>query len=234
MKLKCIVLDDEYLAIRVIKSFAEQTETLEVANTFTNPAEALSWVAGNTIDLIFSDIQMPGLNGIDFVKHLPYKPAVIFTTARQDFAMQAYELDVIDYLVKPISPERFSQAVQKAADFIAYKKMNNGNKQQTGYLHVRADYKIIQIPHHEILMIEGLSEYVKIHTTEKTHIVLTALKNLAEELPPSDFIRIHKSYIISRQYIASYNSTAVQTTNNVELPVGRTYKHAFLEFMAKQ
>jgi DNA-binding LytR/AlgR family response regulator len=231
MKLKCIILDDEYLAIRVIKSFAEQTETLEVAAAFTNPAEALSWIAGNTVDLIFSDIQMPVLNGIDFVKQLPYKPAIIFTTARQDFAMQAYELDVIDYLVKPVSPDRFLQAVQKATAFIAYKKMTTDNKQQTGYLHVRADYKIMQIPHTHILLIEGLSEYVKIHTAEKTHIILSALKDLMEELPPDDFVRIHKSFIISKKFILSYNSSSLQTTDKKELPIGRTYKSAFLDFM---
>jgi DNA-binding LytR/AlgR family response regulator len=231
MKISCIIVDDEYLAIRIIKNFAEQSGKLEVAATFTNPVEALSWLASNTIDLIFSDIQMPGLSGIEFVKKLVTRPAIIYTTARHDFALQAYELDIIDYLVKPIAYERFEAAVQKCIRFIEYNKMNTSGKQHTGYLLVKADYKVIQIPHAEILLIEGLSEYVKIHTAAKKHVVLTALKDLIEELPADDFVRIHKSYIISKKIILAYNSTSIQTTDNRDLPVGRTYKENFIRFM---
>lgn len=225
------MIDDEYLAIKVLKNHAAQIHTLDVMASFTHSYEALRWMQEHTIDLIFSDIQMPGLTGLELIRKLPYKPAVVFTTAHHDFAVQAYQLDVIDYLLKPVSFERFRQASEKAENFVAYKNMNAGNRQQTGYLQVKADYKIVQIPHHEILLIEGLSEYVKIHTKEKKYIVLTALKSLIEELPASSFVRIHKSFIISKQFIASCNSTSVQTTEDTELPVGRTYKESFLEFI---
>lgn len=230
MSLTCVIVDDEYLAIKILQEYALKIEGLKVEIAFTRPEEALDYLTSHPIELLFLDIQMPKLNGFELLKKLPAPPMVVFTTARHDYAVQAFDLDVLDYLVKPISFERFEKAVKKAEEYSQFKKLRTQRKDSPqNYLMVKADYRIHKIITEQIEFIEGLSEYVKIHTPEKTFIPLVALKELMDQLPANQFVRIHKSYIVSLAHIASYNHRTLQLKNGKTLPIGRSYKSSFLK-----
>lgn len=229
MNLTCVIVDDEYLAIKVLEEYSVKTIGLSIEKTFTNPQEALDYLATHLVDLLFLDIQMPRLSGFELLKKLQKPPVVIFTTARHDYAVQAFDLDVLDYLVKPIPLERFQKAVKKASEYLQFKKaILQKSENSERFLMIKADYRIHKIMTDEINYIEGLSEYVKIHTTEKTFVPLISLKELLNQLPVNQFVRIHKSYIVSIAYIASYNHHEVQMKNGETLTIGRFYKLGFL------
>jgi len=230
MSISCIIVDDEYLAIKVLEEYSSNMPTLQVTKTFTDSRAAVAFIQQQPVDLILLDIQMPYLSGFDLVKTLPQETMVIFTTARHDFAVQAYELDVLDYLVKPISQERFEKAIQKAVEFKQYRTVWNEQKNAArNFLMIKSDYRIIKLLFDDIEYIEGLSEYVKIYSSEKTYTTLAALKSLESELPVDKFIRIHKSYIIALSAIDQFNSKTIQLHNGKELPIGRSYKDQFLQ-----
>lgn len=229
MSISCIIVDDEYLAIKVLEEYASSIPALQVIKTFTDSRAAVDFIQQQPVDLILLDIQMPYINGFDLVKAVPPQTMVIFTTARHDYAVQAYELDVLDYLVKPIAQERFDKAIQKALEFRQYRKVWNEQQQAArNFLMIKADYRIVKLLFEEIEYIEGLSEYVKIYSREKTYTTLAALKSLEGELPAGKFIRIHKSYIVALSAIDQFNSKAIQLHNGKELPVGRSYKDKFM------
>ncbi len=234
MKLNCVIIDDEYLAIKILEEYISAIKSLHIASTFTRPQEALAYLQCHRVDLLFLDIQMPRLDGFELVKQLPEPPLIIFTTARHDYAVKAFDLDVIDYLVKPVPQERFEKAVKKAQEYIQFKRKDIPLTETSDYLMIKADYRIHTIKLDDIEYIEGLSEYVKIHTPEKTFIPLAALKELAHQLPESRFIRIHKSYIVALGQITSYTSQSVHLKSNKELPIGRSYKPEFITRMEKQ
>jgi DNA-binding LytR/AlgR family response regulator len=235
MSVSCIIVDDEYLAIKVLSAYASGISTLQVLKTFTDSRAAVAFIQQQPVDLILLDIQMPYLSGFDLVKALPQEAMVIFTTARHDFAVQAYELDVLDYLVKPISQERFEKAIQKALEFKQYRTVWNEQKTAArNFLMIKSDYRIIKLLFDDIEYIEGLSEYVKIYGREKTHTTLAALKSLESELPADKFIRVHKSYIVALSAIDQFNSRTIQLHNGKELPIGRSYKDPFLQKMKGQ
>lgn len=232
MSLSCIIVDDEYLAIKVLEEYACDQQFLQVVKTFTDSRQAVAFIQQQPVDLLLLDIQMPYLTGFDLVKELPPQTMVIFTTARHDYAVQAYELDVLDYLVKPISKDRFEKAVQKAVEYHQYRKVWHEQKNATrNFLMIKSDYRIIKVLFDDIEYIEGLSEYVKIYTREKVFTTLAALKSLETELPASKFIRIHKSFIVAFSSIQHFNSRSVQLNNGNNLPVGRMYKHSFMQKM---
>jgi len=233
MKLNCVVVDDEYLAIRILQEYASKISTLHITATFTRPQEALDYLLAHPVHLLFLDIQMPRLDGFELLKQLPAPPMVIFTTARHDYAVKAFELDVLDYLVKPIPIERFEKAVKKAEEYSLFKRKSSHQNDSLDHLMIKADYRIHKINFSDIEYIEGLSEYVKIHTHEKTYVPLAALKELVSQLPEDRFIRIHKSYIISIGCISSYTSQSVILTSGKNLPIGRSYKAGFMEQMEK-
>lgn len=229
MSISCIIVDDEYLAIKVLVEYASSIPALQVIKTFTDSRAAVDFIQQQPVDLILLDIQMPYVNGFDLVKAVPPQTMVIFTTARHDYAVQAYELDVLDYLVKPIAQERFDKAIQKALEYRQYRKVWNEQQQAArNFLMIKADYRIVKLLFEEIEYIEGLSEYVKIYSREKTYTTLAALKSLEGELPAGKFIRIHKSYIVALSAIDQFNSKAIQLHNGKELPVGRSYKDNFM------
>jgi two-component system, LytTR family, response regulator len=229
MNLKSVIIDDEYLAIKVLEQHASHIDGLTVVKTFKDPTEALTYLQQHPVDLLLLDIQMPQLTGFDLLKKLPDPPMVIFTTARHDYAIQAFELDILDYLVKPIAFPRFEKAIARAAEYQEYLRFKD--PPPAAYIMIRADHRIHKIMAHEIIYLEGLSEYVKVHTAEKMYITHGTLKDLLEKLPTADFVRIHKSYIISKKHIASYNKQEVRMNNGKDLPVGRAYKESFLEAM---
>lgn len=229
MKLSCIIIDDEYLAIKLLEEYTNRHERITLQQTFKDPRLALQHLREKGADLLLLDIQMPFLNGFELLSQLTDPPLVVFTTARHDFAVQAFELDVVDYLVKPIAWERFDKAINRAAEFQEYRRIMAGKEQNNkNYLMVRSGYRIVRIDHASILFIEGLNEYVKVYTSDKVHVTLAALKDLSETLPANDFVRIHKSYIVSIPHIVSWTTQSVTLKSNKQLPIGRVYKEGFL------
>lgn len=228
MKLNCVIVDDEYLAIEVLKVYCSQVDYLAVQQTFKKPEEALNWLKENRTDILFLDIEMPRLNGFEVLAGLGHQPVVILTTAYQHFAVKAFDLEILDYLVKPIEFERFEKAVKRAADHIAM-RTEASDTGKDNYLIVKSDYKLNKIPFDAIQYIEGLGEYIKIYTPDKTYITLAAIKDMQQHLPAADFVRIHKSYIVSVKNVISYNKTEVRLTGNIRLPIGRVFKNNVAE-----
>jgi len=232
MNLNCVIVDDEYLAIKVLEDYISRSESLHFVRAFKLPKEALEFLKSNQVDLLFLDIQMPDMDGFSLLEKLDNPPLIIFTTARPDYAVKAYELNVLDYLVKPISPLRFQLATQKALEYSSYKSLAERHiKPEIDYLMIHADYQVNKIMYQDIMFIEGLGEYVRIHSITKVYITLLSLKSLQELLPGNLFLRVHKSYIVQRKCIASYNRQQIQLDNGKKIPIGRIYKQTFMEGM---
>ena len=214
--IKCIVVDDEALARRLLSDHISKIPELELVAQFENPLQAKSALVTHNIDIMFLDIQMPELTGIEFIKSLKEKPLTILITAYPDYALQGYELDIIDYLLKPVSFERFYQAVNKAIDYLHHKSSslkesydNEENTYEKGFFYVKADYKIVRINFNDILFIEGLKEYVRIHTGNKNIITYISMQRMMELLPKKYFFRVHKSYIVNLQRIESVQGNLI-------------------------
>jgi two-component system, LytTR family, response regulator len=224
MPLQCIIVDDDDLAIRLLEDFVQQTPALKLVKSFENAVLAKEYLTGNSIDIIFLDIQMPYLSGLDFLEQLQQKPAVIITTSYPQYALDGYRLSVVDYLLKPFLIDRFNGAVQKAADYCHYRKMiAAGNEKNMDHLFIKSDHKMIKVLFNDIFFIEGLKQYIKIHLADKFIVTLESMKRMEELLPQDVFIRIHKSYIICKNKIKSYSNSEVKI-KDVLLPVGKTYK----------
>lgn len=227
MKIKCLVVDDEHLARTLLINYIEKINYLQLIDTCKNPTEAADILFEQEVDLMFLDIMMPEMTGIDFLKINQNNPLIILTTAYPDYALEGYQLNVIDYLLKPFSFDRFLQAVNKAADLLKLKKDATGNQTvdvKKDFLIVKTNQKIRRIHYADIIYIEGLKEYVSIFTNEHRFVMLRSLKTLQEELPDLDFWRIHKSYIVSKRCIKSIYQNQVDIGNDKKLPIGRSYK----------
>lgn len=231
MKLKTVIVDDEFPAIQLIRSYCRNMANMEVVSTFTKALEAFEYLKENKIDILLLDIQMPMMSGIEVLKKLPQKPMCIFITANPEYAVKAYELDVIDYLVKPVSFERFKKSVEKATEYYQYKMNDSKAIADKHYLMIKADYKITKIDTADINWIEGSGEYVKIVTAEKTILALDSLTNYIENLLPEGFIRIHKSFIVPLANISAFTSTSVTLKNKMEFTIGRTYKEEVMKVL---
>jgi len=232
MKTKCIIVDDEPLAIEVIESHLKKFKDIEIITTCNNAIEAFEIIKKRPVDLIFLDIQMPQLTGLDFLKSLSRPPKVIITTAYREYALDGYELDVVDYLLKPISFERFMKAINKyyqIADTAIFVSDNSNSPQQSdSYIYVKADKKVNKILLKDIVFIESLKDYVQIHTTKKSIVTKNQIGNLEEKLPADKFVRIHKSYIVSILRIDAFTSNTIEIKTK-ELPIGRSYKNMVLK-----
>ncbi len=229
MKIKCLVVDDEQLARTLLENFIGKVPQLELLGKCKNAIEALDQLAHQTIDLIFLDIQMPDLTGVDMLKGIKKKPLVIFTTAYSEYAVEGFELDAIDYLLKPFSFDRFVQAVNKARDYLQLKEAAIQKlPAEDGFLVVNADHKLYKIPHADIEYIEGLREYVSIFTPEKRIIALLSLKSLEESLPSQHFLRVHKSYIVPIKKIKTMEGNQVEIGKKM-IPIGRSYREEVLK-----
>lgn len=216
-KLKTVILDDEFPAIKMMESFVLKTDFLELTGQFSDSAEALRAINTNKPDILLTDIKMPGINGLRLASLIPKETVCIFLSASPEFAVQAFEADVVDYIVKPYSYERFLKAVHKAKDYLQLKQADE-------YITVKADYMTHKIPIRQIKWIEGFSEYIKIVTHEKNHAVLMRLSNFEEQYKALGFVRIHRSYIVHQKAILSYSSDKVRLVSGQELPIGRTYR----------
>jgi DNA-binding LytR/AlgR family response regulator len=228
MKLKCIIVDDEPLAQKGMEEYIKGVPFLELGGICDNALQAYPFLSNNKADLILLDIEMPGLSGIDFLKSLHYTPAVIFTTAYPQYALQGYELDVIDYLVKPISFQRFLKAVNKAKDFLSDKKSNTPAEENKDCFFIKANYQIEKIFYKDILFIEALQNYIAIHLADKKFVCYNTISNIEKQLPANLFMRIHKSYIAALQKINAIKGNTV-TIHSHHLPVSRTIKEKLMQ-----
>jgi len=223
--INAIAIDDEPLALKVIESLCGKSEGIHLQKTFTQPNEALKHLRKFPADLIFCDIQMPAMTGISLVKALQQNTMVIFTTAFSEYAAVSYELNAIDYLLKPINQKRFTQAITKAQEYFDYihKKDQHTDKS----IFIRADFSLVKIPLADILYIEGLADYLKIHIKDrKTIVARMPMKDMMEKLHSTDFIRVHRSFIIPFSKIESVRGTTI-FIGNKEFPIGRTYADDF-------
>ena len=228
-KIMCLAVDDEPLALSVLTKYIAAVECLELAGSCANAVQALQMLQQQHIDLIFLDIQMPQIMGTDFIRTLKKSPKIIFTTAYRKYAVEGFELDAVDYLLKPISFERFLKAVNKVlqTDIIAmdsvYHTTDILSEAPNSCIYVRADRKMVKVLLNDILYIESLSDYVKITTPSKTIVTKHLISALEETLPKDNFIRIHRSFIIAINKIDAYNADSIQLGNK-ELPISRLFK----------
>lgn len=225
-KVKCLIIDDEMPAQEILKKHLSAVEALELMGACSNAIEAMSFLQTTSVDLLFLDIQMPRLLGTTFIRTLKDPPKVIFTTAYRKFAIEGFELDAVDYLLKPISFERFLKAVNKVlqTSIASNSTMPAGSLSGSPFLYFRAERKMVKVLMSEILYVEGMKDYIKIVTGSKTIITKHLLSTLEEMLPKDEFIRIHRSFIIALNKIESYNTEAVEIAKK-QLPIGRLYKH---------
>jgi DNA-binding LytR/AlgR family response regulator len=228
----CIVVDDEPLAREAIVTLISQMPELELLKEFSSADSASRYLDTQPVDIIFLDIQMPGTDGITFAQNIPQNSMVIFTTAYSQYAMESYEIDALDYLIKPIRPERFERAVAKA---IVYKKLLETdtyvvdiNDIQENYFFIRADRKVVKVLFNDILFIQGLKDYVVLYTTDQKVITAMNIKTIHARLPLNIFIRTSKSYIINKHKINSFDNNVVYIDQH-EIPIGNTYHTAFFE-----
>jgi two-component system LytT family response regulator len=235
MKIKCILVDDEPLALNLLESYAVQTPNLEVAGKFTHPVKALEFLQSNPVDLLLIDVQMPDLNGLELVSQLSVKPLIIFTTAYSQYAVEGFKVDAVDYLLKPIDFPDFQRAINKANELLELRSSKNTNiETNKEFLFIKSEYKIIRINFGEIIYIQGMSEYVKIHLTGRKPVMsLLSLKALESQLPQSMFMRVHKSYIVNLQKINMIERNEIVYDDGTIIPVSNQYKDAFQAFLDK-
>jgi len=228
-KIKCLAVDDEPLALDLVKGYIEQTPFLELAGTCNNAIEAITFLESNQIQLLFLDIQMPGLTGISLMRSLTQKPKVIFTTAYEEYAIEGFRLDAVDYLLKPFDYEEFLRSAQKARDLIM---LESGVRNESGagdYFFVKSDYKLVKIETDQITYIEGLKDYVKIYLANNPKPILTlmSLKAFEGQLPADRFIRIHRSFIINVRHITGIERSLVHISN-INIPMSDNYKNQLM------
>lgn len=228
MKLKCLVVDDEPLAQRVLEKFIGELSFLELVAKCSDAIEAMDVLQEKEIDLIFLDINMPRLSGINFLKTYKNPPMVIITTAYTEYAVESYELNVLDYLKKPFSFERFLKAVQKAKDLSAPNKLSEtiNKNENLDYIFIKASKKTVNVLINSIVYVEALGDYVKIYTDTGNVVTYQSMKGIERLLPSKKFCRIHKSYIVSLSKIKSIVGNTVKIETG-ELPIGNSYKQAF-------
>ena len=232
--IKCLIVDDEQHAIDILVHYIKQTSYLELVASSTKPVEALQIVATQQVDLVFLDIQMPDLSGIDFIKAINGKAKVILTTAYSEFAIEGFDLEVVDYLLKPIRFPRFLNAVQKAVKITAEKIVEAEKKNEADYIFVKTESKgkLLKINLGDIEYIEGMKNYVAIYRGGQKTLVYTNLKDLVNHLPADDFIRIHKSFIIPIARITGIEGNRVLIKNvNAEIQIGENYKPQLMEII---
>ena len=227
-KIRCLAVDDEPPALDVLKKYMSSVQSLELVGTCSDAVEALNFILQNPVDLIFLDIQMPQILGTDFLRTLKKPPKVIFTTAFRKFAVEGFELDAVDYLLKPISFERFLKAVNKVMDASLNGTLSTEGEQQKtnidNYIYLRSDRKMIKVALSDILYIESIKDYIKVIAISGTVITKQSISSIEETLPKNMFIRIHRSFIVSINKIQSFSNELVWI-GKAELPISRMYRH---------
>lgn len=224
-----IALDDEPLALKIIIQFCEKIGFLQLKKVFSNPNEAAAYLNENKIDLLFLDIQMPDINGMQFYKKLAHPPQVIFSTAYSNYAVDGFNVEAVDYLVKPFAFDRFLKAVEKAKEKLAFIATQEVN---LNALFVKVNYEMVKINLKDIDLIEALDDYIKIHIKPVPILTLMTLKSVLEKLPSQEFIRVHRSYIIPVSKIQKFNKAKIIVAGK-EIPIGSSYSSVFDELMSR-
>lgn len=234
MKIKCIAIDDEPLALEKIKGYIERVDHLKLSGTFNNAIDALSFLQTEKADVIFLDVQMEELTGIQMIESMAEMPVVILTTAYDRYSIAGYNLNVTDYLLKPYSFQRFMQAVNKAYDALSIRRkekpqliINNGETSLKGFMFVKSEGKLVRVDYDKILYIEGMKDYVMIHTSSDKIMTMQGITHLMDYLPGNRFVRIHRSYIVAIDKIEAIERQTVLIDNEI-LPIGSSYKKHFM------
>jgi len=224
MNIKCIIIDDEPLAIKVIENYLKEFKNFKIIASFNNPLEALITLKKNSVDVIFLDINMGKVNGLTFVKSINIKPIIVITTAHREFALESYDLDILDYLVKPIPFERFLKSINRITQKIHLQKGLNKVKQNLPESHIflKVDKKLIKVKFSEIFYIESLKDYIMVFTKTGDYLVHRSLTGFTEELPSNNFLRIHRSFTIALDKVISVEGNLVEIKNK-RIPIGRKY-----------
>lgn len=230
MEIKCIIIDDEPLAIDILKSYCKEVSGVNLIHTFQNPVDALAFLSREKVDLVFLDIEMPQLSGLEFVGSIREKPQIIFTTAYPQYALDGFELNALDYLVKPISFTRFLRAIHKALEIrsgkISPKTMIDPNDlSKPDFIFVKSEYELIKLFISEIKYIEGLKDYLKIVVSNRKSILtLMSFKELLDKLPPNQFLRVHRSYAVNLHAVSSIQRKKI-LIDDQRIPIGESYKN---------
>ncbi|WP_324680448.1 LytTR family DNA-binding domain-containing protein [Hymenobacter sp. GOD-10R] len=237
--ISCLIVDDEQSAIDLLKMFIAKTPFLTLAASTTNPLEALGIVQSQPIDLVFLDIHMPQLSGLDFMRLIKGKSRVVLTTAYSEFAVEGFELEVLDYLLKPIAFERFLKAAQKALNVFATPsaRWQAPAEEADDYIFVKTENKgkMVKVDFQDIIYIEGMKNYLSINTAEESIVTLLNIKDLEERLPAKSFMRVHKSYIVSLNKIRALDGNQILFKDiKAYVPLGETYRNAFFEALQKK
>ena len=237
--INCIAIDDEPLALELLEDNIAQVPYLQLVGKCSNAIDALKLLKEINVDLVFLDIQMPGLTGLQFIQSMSQKPMFILVTAYEKFALEGFNLNVVDYLVKPVPLERFIRACNKAQELFELKKGNfvaGERNKDDDFFFINVDYSLVKVMYNNIIWIESLKDYIKIYLNDNTKPIVArlSLKSLEDELPPSMFLRIHKSYIVSKNFISSVKKSSVLLDNKTELPVGENYKDRIDELVGRR
>ena len=231
-RVPCIIIDDEPIARNILRDYISRDERLSLKGSYKSAGEALKEINADPSALIFLDVNMPKISGFEMLRSLPYHPCVIFTTAYREYALEGFDLNAVDYLLKPFSFERFLQAVNKASLFLANKQEAKTPVQETDYIFIKCEGKLVRINLCEIFYIEALKEYVKICTVNGNFITYQSMHHLEEKLSAEKFFRVHRSYIVALQHVQMIEGNTV-LINKTALPVSRNCKDEFIERIAK-
>jgi DNA-binding LytR/AlgR family response regulator len=221
--INCIAIDDEPLALQLISEYCAKISFLKLDKVFSNTDEAKKWLQENKVDLLFLDIQMPDINGLQFYKSLTEKPAVVFTTAYKDFAVEGFNVDAVDYLLKPFEYDRFLKATYKAKEYLEFL---GSQELQLNSIFVKVNYEIMKINLKDLDLVEALDDYIKLYIKPNPVLTLMTLKSIQEKLPPRDFIRVHRSFIVPLAKIEKFSKTKLVVAGK-EIPIGSSYSNVY-------
>lgn len=224
MKIKCIIIDDEPLAIKVIESHLSEFQNFEIAGTFNSPIPALSLLEKSTIDVVFLDINMSKMNGLEFLRNTVLKVNIVITTAYREYAVESFDLDVLDYLVKPIPFNRFLKSVNKVTQKVSEQRdiQQENTADSESFIFLKVEKKLVKIKFKDIFYIESLKDYIKVYTVVENYLVHKSLTSITEELPQDKFLRIHRSYTVSLDKVKSLEGNSVEIDSK-RIPIGRKY-----------
>jgi DNA-binding LytR/AlgR family response regulator len=230
--ISCVAIDDEPVALEVIEEFISRTPQLEMKGGFADAFAGAEYLKSHKIQLLFLDIQMPRMTGIQLLKSLPEPPLVIFTTAYSNYAVEGFNLNAIDFLLKPIDYDRFLKAVNKAEEYISYREKPAESPALTPFIFVKSDYQIVKIDVDDITMVEGMDDYVKIFTSKKMTLTNMTMKDILTKLPANKFARVHRSYIISLLHIESVRNKRIKIGDK-QIPVGDSFAESFYKLLGE-
>ncbi len=230
--ISCVAIDDEPVALEVIEEFISRTPSLELKGAFSDPYAGAEFLKTNKVQLLFLDIQMPRITGLQLLKSLPEPPLVIFTTAYSNYAVEGFNLNAIDFLLKPIDYDRFLKAVNKAEEYISYREKPAETQVATPFIFVKSDYQIVKIDVDDITMVEGMDDYVKIFTNKKMTLTNMTMKDILSKLPANKFARVHRSYIISLLHIESVRNKRIKIGDK-QIPVGDSFAESFYKMLGE-